>query len=149
MKILVGIDASEYSKAALEYVRKHPWPTGTRVIIFSAVQVPVMLSAEMYVPASGAVDQILEDETRAHEELVSQAEQELRDAGFKTEGRVLRGDPRDAIVRAVQEAGADLVIVGSHGRTGLTKLVMGSVAAHVVAHAPCDVLVVKHGHDRS
>jgi len=148
MKILVGIDASEYSKAALEYVRKHPWPTGTQVIIFSAVQVPVMLSAEMYVPSSGAVDQILDEEVKVHEALVSQAEQELRDSGFKTEGRVLRGDPREAIIRAVQEAGADLVVVGSHGRTGLTKLLMGSVASHVVAHAPCDVLVVKKGRGR-
>jgi nucleotide-binding universal stress UspA family protein len=39
--------------------------------------------------------------------------------------------------------GADLVVVGSHGRTGLAKLVLGSVASHVVTHAPCSVLVVK------
>ena len=39
---------------------------------------------------------------------------------------------------------ADLIVVGSHGRTGLPKLIMGSVASHIVTHAPCSVLVVKH-----
>jgi nucleotide-binding universal stress UspA family protein len=38
---------------------------------------------------------------------------------------------------------ADLVVLGSHGRTGIPKLVLGSVASHVVSHAPCDVLVIK------
>jgi nucleotide-binding universal stress UspA family protein len=57
---------------------------------------------------------------------------------------VERGDPRDAIVRVAEREHADLVIVGSHGRTGLPKLLMGSVASYVVTHAPCPVLVVKH-----
>jgi nucleotide-binding universal stress UspA family protein len=55
----------------------------------------------------------------------------------------VRGDPREAIVEAARKTGADLVVVGSHGRTGIGKLVLGSVASHVVTHAPCSVLVVK------
>ena len=68
---------------------------------------------------------------------------ELTGAGFSTEARVVRGDPRDALVDTARTMGADLVVVGSHGRTGLAKLVLGSVASHVVTHSPCSVLVVK------
>ena len=55
----------------------------------------------------------------------------------------MRGDPRDVLVDTARNLHADLLVVGSHGRTGLAKLVLGSVAAHVVTHAPCSVLVVK------
>ena len=59
------------------------------------------------------------------------------------DSRVELGDPRDLIVRTADAVGADLVVVGSHGRTGLPRLVMGSVASYVVSHAPCDVMVIK------
>jgi len=53
------------------------------------------------------------------------------------------GDPRSALVDEARQEHADLIVVGSHGRSGLSKLLLGSVASHVVAHAPCSVLVVK------
>jgi nucleotide-binding universal stress UspA family protein len=56
---------------------------------------------------------------------------------------VVLGEPASALVQAVRDEGADLLVVGSHGRTGLTKLLLGSVSAHAVGHAPCSVLVVK------
>ena len=56
---------------------------------------------------------------------------------------MLVGDPREALIEMARREGADLIVVGSHGRSGLTKLLMGSVASHVVTHAPCDVLVVR------
>ena len=61
----------------------------------------------------------------------------------ETTVKVLPGDPREALVDTVRAENADLLVVGSHGRTGISKLMLGSVASHVVAHAPCDVLVVK------
>ena len=142
MRVLIGVDGSPHSRAALDWVKRLPWPEGTRVIVASAIRVPIMTSAEMYVPAS-TFDQLIEDERKAHQELVSEVEQELRDAGLTTRASVLHGDPREAIVQAAKDEGADLVVVGSHGRTGLAKLLMGSVASHIVAHAPCSVLVVK------
>jgi nucleotide-binding universal stress UspA family protein len=52
-------------------------------------------------------------------------------------------DPRLALAELVREEQIDLLVIGSLGRTGLTKLIMGGVASHLVAHAPCSVLVVK------
>jgi nucleotide-binding universal stress UspA family protein len=59
---------------------------------------------------------------------------------------VREGDARSAILDEADSWGADLIVVGSHGRTGLKRLVLGSVAAAVVAHAHCSVEVVRrHG----
>jgi nucleotide-binding universal stress UspA family protein len=56
---------------------------------------------------------------------------------------VVLGEPASSLVQAVRDEGIDLLVVGSHGRTGLSKLLLGSVSAHAVCHAPCNVLVVK------
>lgn len=142
MKILIGVDDSPCSKAALEYVKAMKWPAGSKFVVFAA-SVPAI--AYTMVDAGGMtwMKTAEEEMTVATEELTARVERELRDAGLATEAKVVQGDPREAIVDAARTMGADLVVVGSHGRTGLQKLVMGSVASHVVAHAPCTVIVVK------
>jgi nucleotide-binding universal stress UspA family protein len=64
-------------------------------------------------------------------------------AGLTIETMILRGRPYEAIAIAAQLKQADLIVLGSHGRTGLKKLLMGSVAERVIGQAPCAVLVVK------
>ncbi|HXJ70382.1 MAG TPA: universal stress protein [Verrucomicrobiae bacterium] len=142
MKILVGIDGSPHSKAALDYVKSMAWPKGTNVAVVSAA---VPMVAYTMVDAAGLswMQTAEEDMSAQAKELTARAAQELTGAGLPTEARVVRGDPRDALVDTARTMGADLVVVGSHGRTGLAKLVLGSVASHVVTHAPCSVLVVK------
>lgn len=141
MKILIGVDDSPHSSAAVQFVKSMTWPKGTRVLVVSAMPVAVGFYAEAYVPAGRGA--ITEDMIEFHEEIASNAERALRGAGFETEARVLDGDPRAVLVDTARTEHADLLIVGSHGRTGMSKLLMGSVASHVVAHAPCSVLVVK------
>jgi nucleotide-binding universal stress UspA family protein len=145
MKILIGVDGSDFSKAAIEHVCRQTWPAGSEVVVVSAVAQPVIPSPELYVAAATTATAILEAERRSHEEFVSKAEAEFRRAGLTARGRVMDGDAREALVRAAREEGAQLLVVGSHGRTGLAKLLLGSVASHVVSHAPCNVLVVRPG----
>ena len=64
-------------------------------------------------------------------------------AGIRAVGLLLEGDPAQQIVRAARSKRADLLVVGTHGRTGLTKLFVGSVAARVVATASCPVATVR------
>ena len=59
------------------------------------------------------------------------------------ERRLLEGDPAEMIAEAAADANADLIVMGTHGRTGLTRLVMGSVAEEVLRHAPCPVLTIR------
>jgi nucleotide-binding universal stress UspA family protein len=149
MKILIGVDGSECSKAAVEHVCKQTWPAGSQIVVVSAVGQPVIASAEVYVAAASAATDIMEEDRRFHGELVSKAEADLRKVGLTTRGRVIDGDAREVLVRVAREEGAQLLVVGSHGRTGFAKLLLGSVASYVVSHAPCNVLVVRSGHTPS
>jgi nucleotide-binding universal stress UspA family protein len=79
----------------------------------------------------------------AHEDLVTETERELAAAGFDATGRIENGDPRLVLVETARSERADLVVVGSHGHARLGRRVMGSVASYVVAHAPCNVMVVR------
>jgi nucleotide-binding universal stress UspA family protein len=142
MKILIGVDGSAHSKAAIDYVKTMTWPKGTSFVVLS-VSIPMI--AYTVVDAGGLtwMQSAEEEMTSQAQDLAARVEQELRDAGCSAEARVMKGDARDALVDMARSMGADLVVVGSHGRSGLAKLVMGSVATHVVTHAPCSVLVVK------
>lgn len=60
------------------------------------------------------------------------------------EERLVEGDPATEILRAAEETKCDVILMGTHGRTGLSRLLMGSVAEQVVRKAPCPVVTVKH-----
>jgi nucleotide-binding universal stress UspA family protein len=64
-------------------------------------------------------------------------------AGLRARGLLLEGAPADAIVRTARRTRANVIVMGTHGRTGLARLLMGSVAQHVVGTAPCPVLTVR------
>lgn len=148
MKIVIGIDESPYSQAALKWVREMRWPAGTNVTVYSSAP---FAPAYALVEPGGAVafERVQQEQVKANEQLTTRAAQELRDAGLNATGRVERGDPREGIVHAAETERADLVVVGSHGRTGLPKLLLGSVASYVVTHAPCTVVVVKRPREAS
>lgn len=143
MKVLIGVDDSPHANTILEFVKKMSWPGETRMLVVSSV-VPEAARFGAYEPsaavrAAGMVEGIREYQA----ELVGRSQNELTEAGLHAAGRVMEGDPREALLEAARQEGADLIIVGSHGRTGLEKLLMGSVASHIATHAPCSVLVVR------
>jgi nucleotide-binding universal stress UspA family protein len=93
--------------------------------------------------ASATLEEIRQRQAHDAEQLTRQASERIAAPGLSVDTEVREGDPRTAIVDAADEWQADLIVVGSHGRTGLTRLVMGSVAQAVVAHAHCSVEVVR------
>ena len=68
---------------------------------------------------------------------------QARKNGVRAKGLLLEGIPHDRIVRAARSTRADLIVLGTHGRTGLGRVFLGSVAARVVTLAPCPVLTVR------
>ncbi len=80
------------------------------------------------------------------ERLAADTARRLRAAGRRTEMELREGDPAGEIVAAAREDGADLVVMGSRGHTGVTRLVLGGVAHSVLTHAPCSVLIVRDHH---
>ena len=69
----------------------------------------------------------------------------LRAAGLSAEADRREGDAATEILAAAVVSEADLIVIGSHGRTGLARLVLGSVARNVLQHATCSVLIVHEG----
>jgi nucleotide-binding universal stress UspA family protein len=146
MKILIGVDDSAYSNAAVEHVAHGSWPAGTRAIALSIVRPIVGAYLDTYAPSMAIPDDVLREQRDWSQRIASQAATKLKAAGIECEARVMEGDPRDLLVLVAGEEKADLVVVGSHGRSGVRKLLIGSVANHVVTHSPCSVTVVKIAH---
>ena len=76
-------------------------------------------------------------------QLVSHVAERLATAGFRTNVSTPDGDPRRAIIDSAAQWPADLIVIGSHGRRGLDRFLLGSVAESVVRHAQCSVEVVR------
>jgi nucleotide-binding universal stress UspA family protein len=144
MRILLALDGSAHSQRALDFVSRMRWPAGSRLIVLNILEpaLDVLASGDVVTGAPPMQDDA--GRQRA-ERIVADSEARLREVGFATEGQVVTGIPGDAVVEAATRERADLVVMGSRGRTGVAKWVLGSVSSHVVTHAPCSVLVVKHG----
>jgi nucleotide-binding universal stress UspA family protein len=87
----------------------------------------------------------LEDHGKKAEELVERAGKTLRAAGFKVETAIEKGDIRLKLIDAAAEWKADLIVVGSHGRSAIPRLLLGSVAEFVARNAYCSVEIVRAG----
>ena len=144
MKILIGVDESRFSEEAVEFVSSMHWPRGTKGIVAFAVQISIPVTFGAVAQPGLDIPALVVESTRAGQEIVERHAKRLRKAEIEVETRVTEGDPRLGLVELVREEQVDLLVVGSHGRTGLTKLLMGSVASHLVSRAPCSVLVVKN-----
>lgn len=146
MKILIATDGSEFSKAAVAEGCKFFKPEDDEVMIVSAYEDAAPIAAEPFA-ISAEYYQKLEDAVREQaEEFVEQAESEVRSnfpsAALKLTTRVLCGAPDQQIIELARDWGADLIVVGSHGR-GFWGRLLGSVSTGVVHHAPCSVLIVR------
>jgi nucleotide-binding universal stress UspA family protein len=139
MRILLAVDESEYSDAATKSILERPWPSGSVV--------RVLCVAQVYIPLPNAYgmqnyEQEMQTLLKRAQDVVEQAAAKLGGIGT-IDTCVREGDPRTEIVEEGKSWGADLIVVGSHGRTGMKRWLLGSVAEHVVRHAPCTVEVVR------
>jgi nucleotide-binding universal stress UspA family protein len=143
--VLVGVDFSPPSDAALEEAIALALRHQSRLVLVHGCGVS---DAGFYMhQVAGRVEEtwktfVRERLEHAQAELDSRS-QRCRDAGVESEARVVAGFGDEAIVALKGEVTADLVVVGTHGRTGLDRLLVGSVAEHVVRMAERHVLVVR------
>ena len=146
--ILVATDFSQTSEHALEYARALATSFGGTLHLLHVVPDPVIASAwsEAYAYDLTALGERLRLD--AERQLAEKA-QTIRDVAVTTEALV--GRPAAIIALTAAERGADLIVMGTHGRSGVTHFFMGSVAERVVRSAPCPVLTVRDrafGNDR-
>jgi len=140
MKILMGIDDSKYaSEIARSFVAQFR-AENTEVLVLHVLQ-PLGFSSPPEM-AAGYAPELADLKQLAHE-LVDRVAGQLRAAGFKTETAVEVGDVRESILDSAAEWRADLIVLGSHGKLGIQRLLLGSVAEFVACHAKCSVQIVR------
>ena len=143
MKILLAIDSSEYSAAAIKEVAKRPWPLKTIVRVISVVEPFPPPAAELWYDASGNLERVQQELRKRAAKLTEKTSESLKRKGLKIETAVREGDARSVIVDEARNWSADLIVLGSHGYTGIKRLLLGSVASSVVSHAPRSVEIVR------
>ncbi len=135
-RVLFCTDGSVYSETAMERAFDFAKYMGSEV---SAVSV-VSYTDEFYAQAPEVVDKIVEKAIASMESLKRRAE----DKGVKVATFVKEGEPHSKILEVAAQEKSDIIIMGSHGRTGLGRFLIGSVAEKVIGYATCPVLVVKN-----
>jgi len=151
VNILLAVDGSAPSEEAVRELASRPWPQPSTVRVLYVEPLP-MLGAAAYAPPPMTVAStslpvaVLDAEREATERaaaIAAKHAEKLKAVGLATEFRQRRGDVGSEIVDEAKEWPADLIVMGSHGRTGLKRLLLGSVAHAVVSRAPCSVEVVR------
>jgi len=149
MRILLAIDDSKFAEAATHAVLSQVRQDHTQVLVLHAVDwsnfmptpFPVVGVQPMF--SEGQLESIIESETQRARDLVKTAAEDLRSAGFDASTSVREGDPKMVILDCATEWRADLIVVGSHGRKGVTRFVLGSVSEAVARYAHCSVEIAR------
>lgn len=138
-RILVGTDFTAASTSAFEQGLKLATQNGAELLIAHVTDAPSTLS---FMPAESYNEWEEHCRTEAGENigaLIEKAGQE----GVRAHMLLLHGLADDAIIEAAERLGVDLIVIGTHGRRGVSRFFMGSVAAHLVSRAPCAVLTAR------
>ncbi|MBZ5528986.1 MAG: universal stress protein [Acidobacteriia bacterium] len=144
MKILLAIDDSKYAEDATEAMERALSAKSADVMVLAVVEPPI-ISNPPQMAAGYAPEQAerMKELAKSAAERVARAADRLRAAGFSVSKRVVEGEARGGILESAAEWQADLIVVGSHGRKGLRRFLLGSVAESVARHALCSVLIVR------
>lgn len=141
--ILVPTDLSERAEEALTYACELARKLDATLHLVNVIGIPALGVPELGVALTGSmIDSLVVDNQTALDAVAERC----RAAGT-TIGQVIlkTGDARDMINQAAEELGADLIVMGTHGRSGISRALLGSTAETVVRSAPCAVLTVRSG----
>ena len=145
-KILVGIDYSEYSRVAAGQAIKIAQSLDAEVIFLHVCELATFLGSSYGAYNRPLIKNFLEQQ----EELVSNSMgdleefvKEFSDSGVPMRMMTEKGYPYIELIRVIEHENVDLVVVGKHGKSGMKKIFIGSVAEKLVRKSPCSVLVVK------
>lgn len=136
MRVLLAVDDTKFSEAATRAAMAQCAPKETDFLVLNVVDL------KLPIPISYAGD-FRQEGLRHGQDVVARTEEELSKAGFHAQTIVEEGDPMEKIIDCAAEWKADLIFIGSHGRKGLDRFLMGSVSEDVARNAPCSVEVVR------
>ncbi len=142
MRILLAIEDAKYAEAAVHALVRQIRPEGAEVCVFHVVA-PLIIIPYGYMGQVETLEAAQEVRRKEGKELAEHAAQQLRVAGFQVHLLLGDGDPKTAILDKAQEWNTDVIFMGSHGRRGIERFLIGSVSEAVLRHARCSVEVVR------
>ena len=137
-RIILATDGSKNSTAAVTEALRIGRESGSEVYVVSVIDTRRLSSVSPEIQVAGSIERM-----QAEAELIVGTVKKLG-SGQAVETSVLYGDPVNEIIRFSRETSADLIVVGTRGKSGIERIFLGSVAEGVVREAPCPVLVVKN-----
>jgi universal stress protein A len=139
-KILAPVDFSSASAASVNYATALAKTLHSVVTLLHVNQTPDLMEA--IVPGEDRAADVAKDRAFARERLEKCVRETPGHAGVETRVVVVRGSPAQEIISFSRKGGFDMIVMGTHGRTGLRRVLMGSVAEAVVRRAQCPVLTI-------
>jgi|SRR6185295_17306151 len=144
MKILLAIDGSACSDAAVEEVSRRPWPEGSSVRVLTALEIPLPFTPEGWAIPPDYFENMETGLRKQGQNVVDRALLKLKtNKAVAVDSVLVSGSPRPVILDEAESWGADLIVLGSHGYNALKRFLLGSVSQAVVSHAKCSVEVVR------
>ncbi len=143
-RILHATDFSPASRPAFARALELARANRAQLIALHVLTPPVVYTPDGYAWPQ-TYDRLLADMRAAAKKQLDRLVARAKAGGVRARGLILEGIPHDRIARAARSARADVLVIGTHGRTGLARLFLGSVASRVIATATCPVLSVRSG----
>jgi universal stress protein A len=147
-RILVPLDFSEFSYQALSFAMPFAEQFGAELVLIHVFE-PRGYPLDSVIVPREMQDANVQMKRQAQQHLENARQQLLAGKNFPSRSMVRSGTPYQEICAAARELESELIIMGTHGHTGLKHLYLGSTAERVVRHAPCPVLVVRKSNDRT
>jgi universal stress protein A len=141
-KVMVASDFSSASRGAFARAVELAKANRATLLVTHAVTLPPPTLGGEYIPPQ-TWDRIEAATRAAAKKQIGALVAKARRAGVRAAGLIMAGSPHEVIVRAARSKRVDVLVLGTHGRTGLPRFFLGSVAARVLATAPCPVLTVR------
>jgi nucleotide-binding universal stress UspA family protein len=146
--ILLPLDGSRFAEAALPHALELARKFGGELTLLSVVTPPVYIEDDWMMDATDVFMQVYASAREEAEAYLGKCQHGLHQQGYKVHARVVEGvSVPTLIMEAATEAGADAIVMSTHGRSGLTRWVLGSVAENVLRHATIPVLLVRIDED--
>jgi nucleotide-binding universal stress UspA family protein len=144
LRLLIGVDSSSDSNAAVEAVCNRHWPKGTEVGLLAVVDTVMPFSVNSSEPPAMKWIEVAEERNWPQvRQIFEPAAERIRKTGLHAEVLIRRGNPADEILDEADTWGADCIFVGARGTRGIDRLLLGSVSSAVASRAHCSVEVVR------
>jgi nucleotide-binding universal stress UspA family protein len=142
LRVLLATDGSDCSLAAAHSIAGRPWPDGSKFRIISVAEV-VEAGIEPWYADVGLLEELQRLNREHAQQAIDGAEEVLAGAGLAVVKEAFTGLPKAAILEDAEGWRTDLIIVGSHGKRGIDRILLGSVSESIAVHATCSVEVIR------